>query len=214
MPRYEYDVVQLKIEADERDRRCFKWRSRRGGCHDVSHDGLEEMLNRLGADGWHVVSHDTDSRWGSNLILERSVAEDAVPEPRARRQRAVEPPAVSAPDPGLLALAEEIRALRAQLTVQPAPQVTVQPAAVNFAAFGEQLQPLFDELKSVRVQQANPKLTTLSPEALDCLAATLERAVLQAVEVATQPRLVPAPPTEPKFETRRPWFRWSWVTGR
>lgn len=198
--RFEYDVIRLTRVQAEGDRRCFQWRSRRGGCHAVDHESLEEMLNHLGSAGWQVVSHDTDVAFGSTLILQRRVEEGALK--RAPQKGAAAPPTPPTPV-DLAPVVAEIQALRAQLAQQPAPQVMVQPTPVHVAAPTVNYEGVRPHLEAILA--ALKQIEAGQPVAV--------RAVERLIEEALAPQ--PAVTVEPKFEPRRSrWFGWTWSLGR
>jgi hypothetical protein len=191
MPKYEYDVINLKAEVDVQDRRCFKWQSKRGGCREVDQDGLETILNSRGEQGWAVVAFDTDARFGSRLVLMRELPNDAPTEvaPKVTR-RATAVRVAPSPPVDLAPLVVEIQALRRQLAALPAPQVHVAAPAVNFDAVAEQLRSLLPARRELSA--------SLSPEAAERIGVLFERALAAAL----RPQLVaiPEPPTLPWWQ--------------
>lgn len=199
--RWEFEVVNLRPDHDAGERR-FRWHCRRS-THNVDQAELEGLLNRLGADGWSIASHDTDSRWGSNLILQRVLPSTEPEVAKATRQRdagvpvaAPVPLIVSTPPVDLAPLLAELQALRAQLAQQPVPQVTVQSAPVHIAPSTVNFEPLAPQFREM--------LT-----------------VLRQIEAGQHPSL--APVVEPSRVTVSWWrafierlapVRWTWSAGR
>ncbi len=73
MPVYEYELLHLR-QVRERD---YQWDSTHRGLIG-HHDKLHPFLNERGQDGWSIVTHVSDGRFGNMIVLSRPVLEAPV----------------------------------------------------------------------------------------------------------------------------------------
>ncbi len=70
MPVYEYELLHLR-QVRERD---YQWDSTHRGLIG-HHDKLHPFLNERGQDGWSIVTHVSDGRFGNMIVLQRPIPE-------------------------------------------------------------------------------------------------------------------------------------------
>ncbi len=70
MPRFEYEVISL--DRNQSKDLAFHWRCHCAGTK-AEHGEISHLLNRFGREGWSVVAHTADARFGTSIVLQREI---------------------------------------------------------------------------------------------------------------------------------------------